>query len=62
MDKTPNPVVTEHELNEIRALIEQRSGIMFDESRERFFSTRVNDHMQHRKLAFGAELLRLAAL
>lgn len=58
MEKTPNPVVTEHELNEIRALIEARSGILFDESRERFFSTRVNEHMQHRKLAFGAELLR----
>jgi chemotaxis protein methyltransferase CheR len=58
LEKTPNPVVTEHELNEIRALIEARSGILFDESRERFFSTRVNEHMQHRKLAFGAELLR----
>lgn len=58
MEKTPNPVVTEHELNEIRALIEARSGILFDESRERFFSARVNEHMQHRKLAFGAELLR----
>ncbi len=58
MEKTPNPVVTEHELNEIRALIEARSGILFDESRERFFSTRVREHMHHRKLAFGAELLR----
>lgn len=58
MDKTPNPVVTEHELSEIRALIERRSGILFDESRERFFSTRVREHMHHRKLAFGAELLR----
>ena len=58
MEKTPNPVVTEHELNEIRTLIEKRSGILFDESRERFFSTRVREHMHHRKLAFGAELLR----
>ncbi len=58
MEKQTNPVVTEHELNEIRVLIERRSGILFDESRERFFSTRVREHMHHRKLAFGAELLR----
>jgi len=32
-----NPKVSERELNEIRVLIEQRSGIQFDESRERFF-------------------------
>jgi chemotaxis protein methyltransferase CheR len=57
-EKTSNPVVTEHELSEIRALIEQRSGILFDESRERFFSTRVREHMEQRKHAFGAELLR----
>lgn len=57
-EKTSNPVVTEHELSEIRALIEQRSGILFDESRERFFSTRVREHMEQRKHAFGADLLR----
>ncbi len=32
---------SEHELNEIRMLIEERTGICFDESRERFFSARV---------------------
>src|SRR5438270_551387 len=32
--------VSEHELSEIRGLIETRSGILFDDSRERFFSTR----------------------
>jgi chemotaxis protein methyltransferase CheR len=57
-EKISNPVVTEHELSEIRALIEQRSGILFDESRERFFSTRVREHMEQKKHAFGAELLR----
>src|SRR5512142_43601 len=57
-EKTSNPVVTEHELSESRALIEQRSGILFDESRERFFSTRVREHMEQKKHAFGAELLR----
>ncbi len=57
-ERTSNPVVTEHELGEIRVLIEQRSGIHFDESRERFFSTRVREHMEQKKHAFGAELLR----
>lgn len=58
-EKTVQPVLTEHELSEIRALIEQRSGILFDSSRERFFSSRVVDFMKSRKLNFGAELLRL---
>ncbi len=58
VDRASNPVVTEHELSEIRTLIEQRSGILFDESRERFFSTRVREHMEAKKHAFGAELLR----
>lgn len=54
-----NSVVTEHELGEIRALIETRSGIHFDESRERFFSTRVREHMVERRLSYGAELIRV---
>lgn len=58
-DKTSNPTVTDHELSEIRALIEQRSGILFDSSRERFFSTRVREHMDLKRLSFGAELIRL---
>jgi len=57
-DRSSNPVVTEHELSEIRVLIEQRSGIHFDESRERFLSTRVREHMSFKKHSFGAELLR----
>ena len=58
-EKTANPLVTDHELSEIRALIEQRSGILFDSSRERFFSTRIREHMEHKRLSFGAELIRL---
>lgn len=58
-DRSTNPVVTDHELSEIRALIEQRSGILLDSSRERFFSTRVREHMELKKLSFGSELLRL---
>ena len=51
--------VSEHELQEIRGLIEQRSGMLFDHSRERFFSSRVREHVEARKLAHGTDLLRL---
>jgi chemotaxis protein methyltransferase CheR len=51
--------VSEHELSEIRRLIEKRSGMLFDQSRERFFSTRVREHVEARKLAHGTDLLRL---
>jgi chemotaxis protein methyltransferase CheR len=52
-------MVSEHELSEIRGLIETRSGILFDESRERFFSTRVREHVEAKMLAHGTDLLRL---
>jgi chemotaxis protein methyltransferase CheR len=51
--------LSEHELSEIRAMIEARSGILFDDSRERFFSTRVREHVEARKLSHGTDLLRL---
>lgn len=50
--------VSDHELNEMRALIEQRSGILFDDSRERFFRPRVLSHLESRHLGNGTELLR----
>ena len=52
-------VLSEHELSEIRMLIEERTGILFDESRERFFSTRVREHLRERGLSRGVELLRV---
>ncbi len=52
-------MVSEHELSEIRGLIENRSGILFDQSRERFFSTRVSEHLEAKKLTHGTDLLRL---
>lgn len=52
-------MVSEHELTEIRGLIEARSGILFDDSRERFFLTRVREHVEARKLAHGTDLIRL---
>ena len=51
--------LTESELDEIRMLIEQRSAILFDASRERFFSTRVREYLEEKKLAGGTELVRL---
>ncbi len=50
--------LTEHELSEIRMLIEERTSIRFDESRERFFSTRVREHMHKKRHARGTDLLR----
>ena len=58
-EKHANGMVTEHELGEIRALIETRSGILFDASRERFFTSRVDEHVRAKGLAHGADLLRL---
>src|SRR5271167_2876910 len=50
--------LTEAELNEIRTLIEERSAILFDSSRERFFSTRVREHIEEKELSSGTDLLR----
>lgn len=50
--------ITDYELDEIRTLIERRSGILFDASRERFFSTRIREHMATKHLAHGTDLLR----
>ncbi len=51
-------ILTGHELSEIRMLIEERTGICFDASRERFFSTRVREHLLATKYSRGTELLR----
>jgi chemotaxis protein methyltransferase CheR len=39
-------------------LIEERTGICFDESRERFFSTRVREHLRAKGMERGTDLLR----
>jgi chemotaxis protein methyltransferase CheR len=58
--ENPNlAAATEHDLAELRFLIERRSGILFDESRTRFLSTNVREHMRRKKLTRGADLLRL---
>src|SRR6202045_127014 len=60
MNERQGPVdgLSEHELSEIRMLIEERTGICFDESRERFFSTRVREHLRAKQFAHGTDLLR----
>jgi chemotaxis protein methyltransferase CheR len=50
--------LSEHELSEIRMLIEERTGICFDESRERFFSTRVREQLRLKGMERGTDLLR----
>ncbi|MHB8753821.1 MAG: CheR family methyltransferase [Candidatus Acidiferrales bacterium] len=50
--------ITEYELDEIRTLIERRSGILFDASRERFFSTRIREHISAKRIGHGTDLLR----
>jgi chemotaxis protein methyltransferase CheR len=54
----PATGLNEHELNEIRMLIEERTGICLDQSRERFFSTRVSEYLAAKKFVSGTELLR----
>jgi len=51
--------LSESELAQIRTLIEQRSAILFDASRERFFSNRVHEHLVDKGLSSGSELLGL---
>ncbi len=51
--------VSAHELSEIREFIEARSGIHFDDSRDRFFVGRVADFMAEKRLAHGTDLLRV---
>src|ERR1700704_5529925 len=60
MSERQGPVagLSEHELSEIRMLIEERTGICFDESRERFLSTRVREHLRANKFPHGTDLLR----
>jgi chemotaxis protein methyltransferase CheR len=49
--------LTDSDLDGIRTLIEQRSAILFDSSRERFFSTRVREYMEEQGAESGTEIL-----
>jgi chemotaxis protein methyltransferase CheR len=50
--------LSDSELDDIRALIEQRSAILFDSSRERFFSTRIREYLEEKGVHSGGDLLR----
>jgi chemotaxis protein methyltransferase CheR len=54
---TTDAMFTESYLAEIRALIEQRSAILFDDSRERFFSGHVQGYVEEKGLPGLGELL-----
>ena len=54
-----NPAtISDHEMSEIRALIEHRSGVLFEGARERSLAARVRAHMAEKGWANGARLLR----
>jgi chemotaxis protein methyltransferase CheR len=57
--RTESPaLLTATQLDELRTAIERRSGILFDSSRERFFSSRIREHMAERQVADGDALLQ----
>jgi chemotaxis protein methyltransferase CheR len=60
MDKSSTlpAAVTASELDELRTLIEERSAIFFDASRERFFAPRVNEYLRASGEQNAATLLR----
>lgn len=49
--------ITALQLDELRELIESRSGVLFDVSRERFFVGHIRDHLAEKNCK-GSELLR----
>jgi chemotaxis protein methyltransferase CheR len=51
--------ITASELDEFRTLIEERSAIFFDASRERFFAPRMNHYLRESGEPDAAALLRL---
>lgn len=53
----PQPA-TNSELDELRTLIEERSAILFDASRERFFAPRVNEYLRESGEPNVASLLK----
>jgi chemotaxis protein methyltransferase CheR len=58
MEQGSPAAISEHELSEIRLVVERRSGILFDESRTRFLKNRLNDYLRDKGLARGTDLLR----
>src|SRR5260221_1273551 len=60
MSESQGPMagLSEHELSEIRMLIEERTRICFDETSQRFFATSVRELLRAKNCANGTDLLR----
>jgi chemotaxis protein methyltransferase CheR len=58
MSEHPRAVTSQPELDELRALIERRAGIHFDQTRDRFLGARIREHMEQRGIGTHGELLR----
>src|SRR5690349_8485474 len=51
-------MLSETDLFQVRSLIEERSGMVFDLSRARFFTNRVREYLEQKGMARAAELMR----
>jgi len=58
MSQHAKTVASEPELEALRALVEQRSGIHLDDTRERFLGARIRQHMEERGIGSAGELLQ----
>ena len=58
MDQSLETSMLQSELCQIRSLIEERSGMVFDQSRLRFFTNRIREYMQHKGLSHSADVMR----
>lgn len=59
IENSNSSLVSEHELGELRSFIERRSGILFDESRTRFLSKHVREHLVQKQISRASDLLRV---
>ena len=59
IENSNSSLVSEHELGELRSLIERRSGILFDDSRTRFLSKHVREHLVQKQISRASDLLRV---
>jgi chemotaxis protein methyltransferase CheR len=58
MTQLAQVTMSETELFQIRSIIEERSGVLFDQSRARFFTNRLREYMEQKGLAGSSELVR----
>ena len=58
MSQLAEVTMSETELFQIRSMIEERSGVVFDQSRTRFFTNRLREYMEQKGFARSSELVR----